>query len=151
MVEVQDPATPPLPGEHAPLDPATRPYGQPVTDAEALGVARRVARKALSEGRRRSSMAVPVELPPADAPSVMSAWRLPARLLMRARAKAELEGVTLTRVLGEALSAYASSSPGATVQYRAMPGGVHATASGPTRRVLDATRRTRTDAEIGRD
>ncbi|WP_188037084.1 hypothetical protein [Actinotalea sp. JY-7885] len=151
MADAQDPATPPLPGELAPLDPATRPYGAPVSDAEALGVARRHARLQAAHGRKGAG-AVPDELPAPEARVAMAAWRLAPRVLARARAKAELEGVTMTQVITDALSAYASSSPGAQVQYRALTGGVHATASGPVTRLPDVTRRARADAsEIGRD
>jgi hypothetical protein len=145
MADTAD-AGPSLPGEDGPLDPEQRPHLAPITDAEALGVARRHARKAIKDGRRRTAMAVPDELPPPDAPPIMTAWRLPPRLLLRAKAKAELEDrTTLTRVLIDALAAYAASSPGAVVQYRAVAGGTSATPAGPARSVPDVTKRSRKD------
>jgi len=142
-----------LPGELAPLDPTTRPWGAPISDAEALGVARRHARIAASHGRRRTHLSLPDALPSPDAPPIMAAYRIPAHLIMKARAKAgDLEDTTVTRVIIDALQAYVSASPGAQVQYRAMTGGVHATAAGPTRSVPDVTRRSRRDApDVGVD
>ena len=111
----------PLPGEDAPLP--MRFGGAPVTDQEALGVARRLARAQTAQGRKLSNLAEPTVLPPADARLVQSAHRMPPRLLMRARAKAEMEGVTLTSVITAALEAYASSPPGAKPAF-VLPGGI---------------------------
>ena len=110
-----------LPGESGPLP--MRFGGAPVTDQEALGVARRLARKQAAQGRKLSNLAEPDTLPPADANLVQSAHRMPPRLLMRARAKAEMEGVTLTSVMTAALEAYASSPPGARIAF-VVPGGI---------------------------
>ena len=106
----------PLPGELSPLywDGSRR---GPVTEAEALGVARRLADRAAREGRVRSAMARPVELPDRDALRVMTASRLPARVVMLARGRAELEGRTLTDVIELALVGYAASAPGTTATW----------------------------------
>ena len=105
-----------LPGEDGPLP--LRLYGAPITDAEALGVARRLARL-LAANNRKSVGGIPDELPDVR---VQAAWRLPQRLLMRARAKAEMEDVPLTAVIERALEAYVESPPGAYIQYRLPPG-----------------------------
>lgn len=104
-----------LPGEIGPLP--MRYGGEPITDAEALGVARRLGRMRAAQGRNMSAMAAPEELPPMDANLVQSAHRLSPRLLMRVRAKAEMEGFNVTDIIREALEAYAGSAPGARVQY----------------------------------
>ncbi|GAB2972929.1 hypothetical protein [Actinotalea caeni] len=119
----------PLPGEDAPL--AMRPGGAPITPEEALGVARRVARVARARGRLVRLDAVD-ELPPEDATLVPAAYRLPPRLLHAVRAKAEMEGRSVTAVLTEALQAYADSPPAATVRYRVPRSGRHALRAVPT-------------------
>lgn len=104
-----------LPGEDAPL--AMRYGGEPITDDEALGVARRLARVHVAQGRELSHLSVPDALPPVDARMVQSAFRFPPRLMHRVRALAEMEGRTVTDVVTEALQAYAASSPGSRVAY----------------------------------
>jgi hypothetical protein len=111
------PQTDTLPGELEPL--VMRYGGDPIKDEEALGVARRLARVQEAQGRNLSAMSAPDALPPIDARMVQSAHRFPPRLLYRVRAKAEMEGVTVTAVLREAMEAYANSSPGAKVTYTA--------------------------------
>lgn len=106
-----------LPGEDGPLE--MRHGGEPITPDEALGVARRWARVARGQGRKLTNLDVPEQLPPPDATLVPAAYRLPPRLLMFVRAKAEMEGRTLTDVITEALEAYANSAPGSKVRYRA--------------------------------
>ncbi len=115
----------PLPGEDAPL--AMRPGGAPITPEEALGVARRVARVARARGRLVRLDAVD-ELPPEEATLVPAAYRL----LHAVRAKAEMEGRSVTAVLTEALQAYADSPPAATVRYRVPRSGRHALRAVPT-------------------
>lgn len=107
----------PLPGEDGPLP--MRHGGEPIRPEEALGVARRWAKVARGQGRKLTNLDVPDVLPPVDAKLVPAAYRLPPRMLMFARAKAEMEGRTLTDVLTEALEGYVSSAPGAQVKYRA--------------------------------
>lgn len=106
-----------LPGEDGPLE--MRHGGAPITPEEALGVSRRWAKVARGQGRRLTNLDVPDELPLPDAKLVPAAYRLPPRLLMFARAKAEMEGRTVTHVITEALQGYADSAPGARVQYKA--------------------------------
>lgn len=106
-----------LPGEDGPLE--MRYGGEPVTPEEALGVARRWARVAATQGRQRTNLALPEEVPPLDATLIPAAYRLPPRLLMLVRAKAEMESTTVTAVVTEALTAYAASSPGSKVYYKA--------------------------------
>lgn len=91
--------------------------GDPITPDEALGVARRIGRVQQAQGRKNAT--VPDALPPADALLVPWACRLPPRLLAFVRAKADMEGVTVTDVVTQALQAYAGSSPGAQVVYKA--------------------------------
>lgn len=105
-----------LPGEDGPLE--MRHGGSPITPDEALGVARRWAKVARGQGRKLR-LDVPVELPGTDVPLQPAAYRFPPRLLMFVRAKAEMEGRTVTDVITEALEGYASSAPGARVQYKA--------------------------------
>ncbi|NCT91988.1 hypothetical protein GXB85_13655 [Cellulomonas sp. APG4] len=105
-----------LPGEDGPLP--MRRGGAPITDDEALGVARRLARVQVAHGRRLTSLSAPTELPAPDT-RIQSAHRLPARLLMRVRAKAEMEGRTVTSVIEDALREYADSVPGSRL--RAIP------------------------------
>lgn len=97
-----------LPGELAPLP--MRYGGAPVTDAETLGVHRRL--------QAVLGRPVPEELPAHDARIVQTAHRLPPRLLARVRAKAEMEGVTVTDVIRDALEAYSACSPGSKVTYQ---------------------------------
>ena len=104
-----------LPGESEALP--MRYGGEPITPEEALGVARRHARVQASQGRKLKSMGQVDKLPAYDANLVQSAHRFPPRLLFFVKAKAEMEGVTVTEVLTQALEAYASSPPGARVQY----------------------------------
>lgn len=104
-----------LPGEFEQLP--MRYGGAPIAPDEALAVARRIARVQMSHGRKGAT--VPDELPPADALLVPWACRLPPRLLAFVRAKADMEGVTVTDVVTQALQAYANSSPGAQVAYKA--------------------------------
>ncbi|HLV53964.1 MAG TPA: hypothetical protein VKY71_00155 [Actinotalea caeni] len=104
-----------LPGEAEQLP--MRYGGEPITPDEALGVSRRIARVQIAQGRTK--VKVLDELPPADAPLVPWACRLPPRLLAFVRAKADMEGVTVTDVVTQALTAYANSTPGATVHYKA--------------------------------
>jgi len=91
--------------------------GEPITDDEALGVARRLARAQAARGRVLIALAEPDQLPPHDAPPIQSAHRLHPRLVMRVRAKAEMEGTTVTDVIRDALEAYAASAPGSRVKY----------------------------------
>lgn len=106
-----------LPGEDGPLE--MRHGGAPITPDEALGVARRWARVARGQGRRLRNLDLPNELPLPDATLVPAAYRLPPRQLMFVRAKAEMEGRTVTDIVTEALQGYAESAPGARVQYKA--------------------------------
>lgn len=100
-----------LPGE---LKPLTWHEGRgPITDAEALGVLRRrrrveLAGPAKAPGRRAG---VPDELPHRAAPKKPTVFRLPARALARAHARAELEGVPLTAIIEELILAYAEGAP----------------------------------------
>lgn len=107
-----------LPGEDGPL--LMRRGGAPITNAEALGVARRQARLQLQHGRKVVG-GIPEALPGPDE-RVQAAWRLPQRLLMRARAKAEMEDATLTAIVEAALDAYVEAPPGAVVRYQLPPG-----------------------------
>lgn len=100
-----------LPGELKPLD--WFPGRGPITDDEALGVMRRRRRVELagqpkSSGRRDG---VPQELPAQSAPKKAAVFRLPARTMALAHARAEMEGVPLTAVLEEILVAYATGDP----------------------------------------
>lgn len=108
-----------LPGEDRPLAP--RIGGAPITDAEAWGVARRVARRfAETQGegsKRRLSAMAEVEAWPESTRTTQASWRVPLALLWRVRARAEMEGRTVTSVLVEALDAYASGSPGSHPVY----------------------------------
>lgn len=115
MSETTTAQTSMLPGEAGPLP--MRYGGEPITDQEALGVARRLARMQAAQGRRLSALAEPTELPPVDARMIQSAHRLPPRLLMKVRAKAEMEDSSVTDILREALEAYAASAPGSKVKY----------------------------------
>lgn len=100
-----------LPGELKPLDHV--PGRGPITDDEALGVLRRRRRVELAgqpktSGRRSG---VPEGLPEPGAPKKPSVFRLPARAVARAHARAEMEGVPLTTIVEELLVAYADGSP----------------------------------------
>ncbi|WP_156253716.1 hypothetical protein [Pseudactinotalea terrae] len=104
-----------LPGESEQLP--MRYGGEPITPEEALGVARRIARAQVAQGRKNAQ--IPDHLPGTDELLVPWACRLPPRLLAFVRAKADMEGVTVTDVVSQALTAYAASAPGATVTYKA--------------------------------
>lgn len=100
-----------LPGELKPL-PWVLGRG-PITDEEALGVARRRRRVELAGQPKTSGhrSGVPGELPAEHAPKKAAVFRLPARVMAVAHARAELEGVPLTAVLEEMLMAYATGVP----------------------------------------
>jgi hypothetical protein len=104
-----------LPGEDAPL---TREWGgAPVTDDEALGTARRLAREYAK--RRKTEPEVPQVLPFAELSgnSPLLSVRAPKRTLWFAHAKADMEGRSVSDVVREALDAYAKTPPGAVVRY----------------------------------
>ena len=95
--------------------------GPPLTDDEALGVARRIARtfaarQAPNSMRSLNAMAE-TETWPDPNKTTQAAWRLPVALLWRLRAKAEVEGITTTQVVRQALEAYVASPPGSRVKY----------------------------------
>jgi len=104
-----------LPGEDGPLD--MRYGGEPITADEALGVARRLARKELAVGRRNTKLVVPEELPPVTIAKTSHIFRLPPRSVAYARARAEMEGTTLSAIVEEALDAYGRGVPGSRITY----------------------------------
>jgi len=91
--------------------------GEPVTADEALGVARRHARLVAETSRRQPPREVPDVLPPVGAAKTQVLFRLPPRSLAYARARAEMEGATLTQIVEEALDAYGRGVPGSRVTY----------------------------------
>ena len=103
------------PGEEAPLE--LRAGGQPITDDEALGVARRWTRE--SNERLSRDEPLPTELPLPSEPGTtpLASFRIPRRDITLARARSEMESRSLTEVIREALNAYIQSEPGAGVQY----------------------------------
>ena len=111
-----------LPGELKPLE--WTPGRGPISDAEALGVLRRRRRVELAGAPKTPGprAGVPEELPPPDAPKKSSIFRLPARTVARAHARAEMEGVPLTAVVEELLAAYADGVPEAPAAVRARRG-----------------------------
>ena len=98
-----------LPGETAPLAPV--PGRGPITPEEALGVSRRHARKEIANGRKNTKMTVPDALPDEHALRTSSLFRLPPRMMAFVKARAELEGRTVTSIVEEALTAYAYGAP----------------------------------------
>lgn len=104
-----------LPGEAGPLP--MRFGGEPITLDEALGVARRRARAARTRRRARIDEGLPEELPAPGVRPVQSGYRLPPRMMLLVRAKAEMESTTVTSVITEALTAYVDAPPRAAVQY----------------------------------
>lgn len=115
-----------FPGEDAPLP--MRIGGQPITDAEALGVARRYVREQNETSGKNEPVPDELPLPSEPGRTPIESFRLPRRRKWRARARAEMEGKSLTEVINEALEAYGNSSPGSVVQY-VMP-----STGGPRRR-----------------
>lgn len=107
-----------LPGEVAPLP--RRYGGRPLTDDEVLGVARRHARALAETGRTGRSALVPDALPPGSE-LTQSAFRLPTVLMMRVKARAEVEGRTLTAVVRELLEGYGASAPGTVARFELPP------------------------------
>lgn len=98
-----------LPGETAPLQ---FELGRgPITEDEALGVARRHARREITMGRLNSKTVVPDVLPAEDANRVSSIYRLPPRVVAVAKARAEMEGDTMTAVIERLLREYAAGTP----------------------------------------
>lgn len=113
---------PELPGVLEPLP--MRTGGAPITPAEALAVHQRHAltrRGRAAAGVISGPPRVPDELPGLGEAREMTALRLPADLLAYARARAEMEGVTLTAVLEAALAAYGEGSPGTPVGFLVHP------------------------------
>lgn len=84
--------------------------GDPITETEALGVARRLADV--------TGRALPDELPVEGAPVVLTAFRISPRVLAFARARAEAEGLTMTDVVRAALSAYAGGRLGSVTSFQ---------------------------------
>lgn len=99
-----------LPGETGPV--AMVWSRGPITNEEALGVARRLARAELARGRVNARMTVPEVLPAPDAPRVSSIFKMDPRMMAFVRARAEAEGVTVTDVVRAALQTYATGRPG---------------------------------------
>jgi hypothetical protein len=106
-------ATDPLPGEERPI-----PYapGRAITEAEALGVARRLARRLQARGKRPSSMAA--EAWPADDDLSMAAWRVPTGALYMARARAEAEGTgTISDIVRALINGYGRAPMGSVAAW----------------------------------
>lgn len=104
-------ATTTLPGEDAPLEYIS---GRgPITAREALGVQRRMARIEILRARPNSKAVVPDELPDEDAKRVSSIYRLPPRVMSFARARAEMEGHTMTGLIESFLREYGAGVPNA--------------------------------------
>ncbi len=99
-----------LPGEDSPV-PMTWARG-PITDAEALGVARRTVRADRERARAGQRREVPEVLPARGADRTSSVFRLDTHDAWVARARAEAEGVPLAAVVAAALAAYADGRPG---------------------------------------
>jgi len=78
----------------------------PITETEALASHRRLIRLAMPHGRRTPHRHLPTTLPPADALRTSSIFRLPPRTMAFVKARAELEGRTVTSIVEEALRAY---------------------------------------------
>lgn len=97
-----------LPGEAGPLPLRVR--GLPISEREALGVARRHARL-LGERGRHGRGTEPPESFPVDAPPVMASYKIPPRVLAYARARCEMEGVSVTDLVLAALIAYGEGNP----------------------------------------
>jgi hypothetical protein len=104
---------PPPPAESRALP--MRYLGEPITPAEALAAARRHARL---QGAR-SSGGIPDELPDSDVRTVLVAQQLPVRALAFARARAEMEGLTITDIVRDALVAYGQGRPGSVTTFQA--------------------------------
>lgn len=98
-----------LPGEDTPLP--MRYLGAPITDAEALGVARRHA-------RRRPAATVPEELPEEGAALILTTVKLHPRAAAFARARAEMENLTLSDIVRAAVESYAFDSPGTATVFQ---------------------------------
>jgi len=103
------------PGEDAPLP--FRHGGQPISDDEAVGVARRYVREQNEVSGKDEPLPTELPLPQEPGRTPIESFRLPRRRKWRARARADMEGRSLTDVINEALEAYANASPGSTVQY----------------------------------
>lgn len=98
----------PLPGEERPI-----PFeaGRSLTQDEALGVARRLARRLAKRGRKPAAMAAEA-WPDADELS-MAAWRVPTTALYYARARAEAEGTdSISDVVRRLLGGYGQAPMG---------------------------------------
>lgn len=126
LVDRVDPETaalvgldPARPGEVEPL--AMRAGGRPITPAEALAVLRRhtLTRRTSrpADGAISAMPALPTALPGPGQQREMVASRLPGDVLAFARARAEMEGVSLTAVIEAALTAYGHGEPGRPVGF----------------------------------
>lgn len=97
-----------FPGEEDRL--AMRMGGHPITDEEAVGVQRRMIRTGGKKGP------LPTEIPyRLDGARPILAVRIDEAVQWKARARAEMEGTTLARIVDQFLSAYAASSPGSAL------------------------------------
>ncbi|WP_024285344.1 hypothetical protein [Cellulomonas sp. KRMCY2] len=86
--------------------------GFPVTDSDVLAHARAIARDLERRGHPIRVPSENIELPAVDARFVQSAHRMPPRMLMRARLRANMEGREVTDVIVAALTAYAAGPVG---------------------------------------
>lgn len=103
------------PGEDAPLP--MRAGGQPITDAEALGVWRRWIREQNEASGRQEDLPTELPLPNERGKTPLISFRVPRRAVLFARARAEMEGVSLTDVVRDFIEAYGRAEPGSVVQF----------------------------------
>ncbi|TRW46426.1 hypothetical protein [Georgenia yuyongxinii] len=108
-----------LPGQDAALQRGRGETG--VTERQVLRVARRLDREAREHGRPRIHLEVSDGLPGRDVNLVMASWRVPPRDLLFARARAEVEGSSLSAILRAFLAEFATTPPGSTVRLE-LPG-----------------------------
>lgn len=111
---------PELPGENGFPDERRR-DPRPVTEDEALGYARHLARLERDYGRstKRPAPEIPDELPEAGR-RIPAAYRFDGRLLSLARAKAAIEQTTVTAILEDALAGYVAAPPDAVALWLPM-------------------------------
>lgn len=103
-----------LPGEAAPL-PMTI-GGPPVSDAEVLGVWRRWVRQSNERLGRDEELPTELPLPNPGGKTPMFSFRMPLLLILRARARADREGVSLAKVVTTFIDQYGRSEIGSEVK-----------------------------------
>jgi len=110
-----------LPGEAAPLPMEVG--GAPVSDAEVLGVWRRWVRLSNERASVPEELPTALPLPNPGGKTPMWSFRMPLIKVLRARARADREGVSLKQVVEDYIDLYGRSEIGSIPKMVVPPAG----------------------------